>query len=259
MEKSKVWFWILFDIFIGVGVIVLLLGASSLARWGSSLPPARTVSVSAQGKTTATPDLAELTFSVVTQGKTPADLSSTNDQKMSAVVSFVASQGIASSDIQTVGYDLEPIYSSEPVQVQIYPPYIPVQPQTIVGYTLTDTVQVKIHDLTKVADVLGGLAPLGVNQIGGVSFTFNNPDSFTAIARADALKKAQAKAAEMATEAGASLGAVVNLNESSYLPVVERTAYSMNASVAVPSAAAPPVSPGTQDITDTVTVTYSLN
>jgi uncharacterized protein YggE len=260
METSKKWFWVLFDILVAAGVLVLLFGLwPAIGRWGAAMPPARTVSVSAQGQTTATPDLAVVSFSVVTQGKTPADLSDTNNTKMAAVISFVASQGIASSDIKTTSYDLEPNYGYVvPVNSPNMP--IPSYPQTIIGYTLTQTVEVKVHDLTKVADILGGLAPLGVNQIGGVSFTFNDPDGVVAIARADALEKARAKAAEMASEAGASLGVVVNLNESSYLPMYEKSVYGAGSSgmAAVPAAIAPPVSPGTQDITDTVTVTYEL-
>ena len=66
---------------------------------------------------------------------------------MSAVLQFVSSQGIASSDVATTGYDLQPNYSyytNTPVDIQ--------RPPTITGYTLTQTVQVKIRDLTKVAE-----------------------------------------------------------------------------------------------------------
>ena len=66
--------------------------------------------------------------------------------------------------------------------------------------------------------MLGGLAPLGVNQIGGVNFTFQNPDKFTAIARGNALTNAATEASELAGQAGASLGEVVTVTESSNVP-----------------------------------------
>ena len=260
MEKAKLWFWIVFDVLIAaVAIVVLFFLAPALGRWSNSFAPARTITVSAQGMTTATPDLAELTFSVVTQGKNPTDLSNNNNANMTSVLSFIASEGVASSDITTTGYDLEPNYGSVMESANlINGVMVPIRQQTIVGYTLTQTVTVKIHDLTKVASIMGGLAPLGVNQIGGVNFTFNDPDSVTAIARTDALSKAQAKASEMASDLGASLGAVVSISESSYLPQPQMYAANGVSSLAMPSAAVAPISAGTQDITDNVNVTYEL-
>jgi len=261
MEKAKLWFWILFDVLVGVvAIVVLFCLAPALGNWSGSFMPARTITVSAQGETTATPDLAELTFSVVTQGKDPAALSNNNNTSMSGVLAFVSSEGVASSDIKTTSYDLEPNYGS--IMVPTTPVngvMIPARQQTIVGYTLTQTVAVKIHDLTKVASIMGGLAPLGVNQVGGVTFTFNDPDAVTALARTDAMQKAQAKALAMAQAAGSSLGSVTNINESTYFPMMK--SYSEGASVsslAMPAAVSAPISAGTQDITDTVNVTYEL-
>ena len=94
-----------------------------------------------------------------------------------------------------------------------------INSNTIIGYTLTQSVEVKVRDFTNIAKLLGGLPPLGINQIGGVTFTFDNPDNVLAIARADAMAKAKAKAAEMAGEAGVSLGEVVNVQEYGNIPI----------------------------------------
>ncbi len=250
MNEAKLWFWIIFDVFIVVLIVAIwAVGVPSFVRYTNSLPPARTVTVSAEGKTTATPDLAELSFSVVTQGQDPQTLSSNNNSKMNSVMQFLSSQNIASSDIQTVSYDLEPNYQygsngGNP---------------TITGYTLTQGVEVKIHDLTQVASVLGGLAPLGVNQIGGVSFTFADEDDYIAPARTQAMQKAEQKAEQMASAAGASLGAVVTMSENSVVPVLPiYRAASASGMVVSTAASAPTIQPGSEDITDDVTVTYAL-
>jgi uncharacterized protein YggE len=170
---------------------------------------------------------------------------------MNAVLQFVTSQNIATSDIATTGYDLEPTYTYNDK----------TQNNTITGYTLTQTVTLKIHDLTNVATVLGGLTPLGVNEIGGVNFTFNDPDTFVALARVDAMNKAETKAVQMADQAGASLGEVVNVAENSYVPtpVTMYNAAMPMATMGVSSAASTPnIQPGSQDVTDNVTITYAL-
>jgi len=247
-------FWGLFTLLIAVLIVnVVFFVMPLIANLSASFTPAQTITVSAEGQTTATPDLAEINFSVVTQGTNPSDLETNDSQKSAAVMQFLTSQGIASSDIATTGYDLEPNYQYDKTTQRNY----------ITGYTLTDTVEVKIHDLTTVPAVLGGLAPLGVNQIGGVTFTFNDPDEFVAIARADAMTKAEAKATEIAGDAGVTLGRIMNINESENVPgplpyPIYAMASAGSGALSVPAAPNVSVSPGTQDVTDNVTITYEI-
>jgi uncharacterized protein YggE len=251
MNESKFWFWILLDALLVALVIGIVgIGFPSVVQWAASVPPVRTITVTAEGKTTATPDLAEITFSVISTGNDPQTLATNNTEKMNAAVQFLSSQNIATSDIATTGYDLEPAYNYDNTTQRNY----------ITGYTLTQTVTVKIHDLTKVATVLGGLTPLGVNQIGSVDFTFNDSDTFVALARVDAMNKAETKAVQMASQAGTSLGEVVNVMENSYVPqpvTMYNEAMPMAAGASA-GAAAPNIQPGSQDVTDNVTITYAL-
>ncbi len=250
MESTKNWFWILFDVLVAAAIIVVLFFVAPMVqRVGDSAVPARTLTVSAQGKTTATPDLAELSFSVVTQGQNPGTLSDNNNQKMNAVMQFVQSQGIATSDIATTNYNLQPNYQWDKNTSRNY----------ITGYTLTQTVEVKVRDIANVASVIGGLAPLGVNQIGGVDFTFADSETVLAAARADAFTKAREKAQTMAQEAGVSLGSVVNVSESNYIPGPMPVYAASNGIMGAGAAVMPTIQPGTQDITDNVTITYQLN
>jgi uncharacterized protein YggE len=249
MTKAKLWFWILMN---AVLVTVVLIGLGfvmpTLLMYERSLAPARTITVTAQGKTTATPDLAEINFSVLTQGQNPQTLSTSNNDKMNAVLDFVSAQGIASSDIKTTGYDLQPNYKYDEQ----------TQRNFIVGYTLTQTVTTKIRDLNKVATVLGGLAPLGVNQIGGVNFTFADPEARLAIARADAILKAQTKAWQMANQAGVWLGRAVNITENGNFPQPYYLNGDFSKAATAGGASAPSIQPGTQDVTDSVSITYSI-
>lgn len=247
MEKIKKWFWVSLTALVAVLAVGILFSAiPATVKFGNSFVPSHTLTVTATGKTTASPDLAEVTFSVVTQGQNPKMLSDSNNRKMSAVIQFVKSEAIADGDITTTGYDLSPNYQWDKFSQRNY----------ITGYTLTQTVQVKIHDLAKVAEVIGGLAPLGVNQVSGVAFMFNDNERVLAAARADAFAKATAKAQEMAAEAGVSLGSPVTVAETNYIPMPRP--YSLeSAGIGMGGGAvAPTIQPGTQDITDTVTITY---
>lgn len=249
MDKPKSYVWDVLALFLLVAVIFLFVGMGALSSWKASFGSARMLTITAQGMTTASPDMAEISFSVVTQGKDPQALSDDNNTKMGAVMKSLAAQGIAATDITTTGYNLQPNY--------IW--HQELKRNTIDGYTLTQTVQVKIRDLAKVATILGGLAPLGVNEISSVNYTFQDPNKFTGLARADALTKASKQASEMAAQAGAVLGEVITISETPNIPY-PMPAYLMNAGMgsSVKEAVTPTLAPGTQDVTDSVTVVYAL-
>ncbi len=249
MDRAKNVFWILLDVLIFILIFGGLVGVNALKRLGDSTVSARTVTVSAEGKTTAAPDLATISFSVLSQGVDPTSVSNDNNKKMSAVTQFVAAKGVESKDMQTTAYDLQPNYQYD----KNY------QNRTIVGYTLAQTVTIKVRDFTKIPDILSGLAPLGVNQIGGVNFSFEDQDKFIAIARNDAITKVKQKAIIMAQAAGASLGEVITVSENPNFPIPYYP-YAAKADVALGSGSpqAPQIQPGSEDVTDNVTITYSL-
>lgn len=248
MDKAKFYFWILLDLLV-VGIIVNLIFfvMPAVRRYGNSLMPTKTISVSAEGSTTVTPDLAEASFSVVSQGKNPTDLADSNNEKMSAVIKFLKSEGLDDKDIATTAYNLSPDYKYDEVKKLNY----------ITGYTLTQTVSVKMRDFKKVAEIVGGLTPLGVNQIGGINFTVEEPEKFLAIARADAFAKAKAKAAEMAAENGLRLGEILNIGEYQAAPVPYYESV-RSYGVAPQAAAVPTIEPGTQKISAQASITYEL-
>jgi uncharacterized protein YggE len=72
------------------------------------------------------------------------------------------------------------------------------------------------------------------------------------------MTNAEKKAGELAGEAGVSLGRVININESGVVPSpLPYPEYAM-AGAAANIASAPTVNPGTQNVTDNVTITYEL-
>src|SRR3990167_2390641 len=163
--------------------------------------------MSAEGKVTAKPDRATLSFSVVTQGKEASKVQAENDAKMKTVVDFLKSEGIADEDIKTSGYNLYPQYDYG------YPVSGETRPPTISGYNLTQTVSVKVSKLEDVSSIVGGLTSNGINQIDNVSYYIDDPDSLKAQAREEAIQKAKEKANKLAADLGVRLGKVINFSE----------------------------------------------
>ncbi len=221
-----------------------------LARFGWASPAptiAKTINISADGKVTVSPDTAVISFSVVTDGQTAEEVQQKNTLAMNKVTDYIKSQGVEAKDIKTSNYNLYPKYD-----------YINGK-QTAAGYSLSQTLEVKIRDLTKVGTILTGAIARGANQVSGVQYTVDNPDTYQAQARAEAFKKANDKAKELVKEAGVSLGRVVTFSESvsGGPPIYYDKAYGIGGG-GMASAPAPDIQQGSQDITVIVNVTYEI-
>ncbi len=246
--SAKNYFWILLDLLLaGIIVNLVFFVMPAVSEYRNSLSPSRTIVVSAEGKAVVSPDIAEISFSVLSRGQNPETVSSANNEKMSAVIVNLKSQGIDEKDIKTTSYDLSPNYDYDKNTGKSY----------IYGYSLSQTTLVKIRDLKKVAAVIGGLTPLGVNQIGTVSFTVDDPEKFLAEARKDAFKKAGVKAAEMVLQNGVRLGRVLSISEYQNVPIpfMSKPSFAMSAMSAAP---APAIETGIQEVKVQVSVTYVL-
>lgn len=249
-DTLKKYFWVLLNLALVALVILMVAAMPGVARYGEDMYPTRVISANAEGKATVTPDLAEISFSVVSRGQNPETLAAANTEKMNAVIASVKSQGIEDKDVKTTGYHLSPDYRYDEQ----------TQRNFITGYTLTQTVNVKVRDLSKVASLVGGLTPLGVNQIGGINFTVENQDAALAEARKEAIRKARAKAEEMALAAGARLGRLVTMSEYSGGPIgpyYSREAFGMGGDMV--KNLAPAIQPGSEELVVGVAVTYELD
>jgi uncharacterized protein YggE len=185
----------------------------------------------------------------VTIGADPTKIETDNVNEMNSAISFVKQEGVASTDITTTDYNLSPNYNYN----------YKTGKTTITGYTITETETVKIRDFTKIAPILAGLTNLGVNQISQISFSIEDPDTHLASAREQAFSKAQLKAQQMAADNGVKLGEIVNLMESTNSPGPIPVYSEMAASVpSVSAAATPTIQPGTQQLTDQVSITYAI-
>jgi hypothetical protein len=182
-----------------------------MVLWGALLPqeqyPARNISVSATGEVIAKPDIALVSFSIISEGKDTKVISDENNTQMQKAIDFLKEQGIDEKDIKTTEYNLSPVYSQpSPMSSMAFRP-------TIVSYSLTQTAQVKIRDFSKISDLIAQLAPLGVNRVSTVTFGIDDPEVYRATARAEAIEKAKEKAKIMAKDLGVSLGKVVSVSE----------------------------------------------
>lgn len=219
------------------------------AKWGIADPPGkdpRSITITAEGKTTAAPDTARIDASVVTDGKTADEVQQNNTSVANKVIDYLKSNGVESKDIKTTQYNLYPRYDYYNGR------------QSLAGFSLTQTMEIKIRNLQKVGELITGTVARGANQINSVSYFIDDPESLKAEARSQAFEKARAKAKEVARLAGVKLGDVVTFSESvnGYpMPIYER-AYSAGGYGG--GGISPDTQAGSQDIVVSVSVVFEI-
>ncbi|MDE2019266.1 MAG: SIMPL domain-containing protein [Patescibacteria group bacterium] len=262
---------------LGVAIIitVLLVGYAAISgvnSYGESIQPSsfRSFVATGEGKATAIPDVAEFSFQVITEGGSNiASLQTQNTASVNKAIAFVKSQGVADKDIQTQYYNINPRYQTyncrtipetagtgavSPSNVQ------PCPPSSIVGYTITQSIDVKMRDFSKIGSIMNGIVSAGANQVGSLSFTMDDPSSVQNQARANAIANAKAQAAVIAQAGGFKIGRLLSVQENNPYPIYAK-AYGMGGGAAMESAVAAPapaIQPGSQEISETVTLQYEI-
>ena len=207
----------------------------------------------------AVPDVAQFNFSVVTEGgKDLGALQAANTKKMNQAIDFVKNEGVDAKDVETQNYAISPRYQT----YNCYRPFEsgaePCPPAEIVGYTVSQDVQVKVRDFSKIGGILGGVVKVGVNTVSRLQFAIDDPESVKSQARAEAIGRAKAKAKEIAKAGGFGVGRLLGIDENSGTPPAYY-AYGAGAMMEKSATApTPAVEPGSQDVTVSVTLRYEI-
>ena len=227
-------------------ISLLLIGCESQETTGANGSQQTGVWVSGTGKVTAVPDVAIFSLGVEAQEKTVKEAQSEAISAMNAIITALKANGVAEKDIQTQWYNISPVMKwVEDTNEQI-----------TIGYKVTNMATVKIRDISKAGATIDAVAEAGGNltRINSISFTMNDPTAYNNQAREKAMQDANAKAEQMATLAGITLGKPIYISEtSSYIP----TPYYLK-DYAEGGSPSTPISPGELDITLTVQVGYAI-
>ncbi|BCI70914.1 SIMPL domain-containing protein [Sphingomonas paucimobilis] len=202
--------------------------------------------VSAEGRTTRVPDLATIRAGVVSQGPTAAAALSDNAARMQRVLAAVKRAGVADRDIQTATVQLQPQYR-----------YGENVPPVITGYQATNTLSIRFRDIAKSGSVLDALVAQGANQIDGPNLSLDNPDAALDEARADAVKRARARAELYAKAAGMRVLRIVSISENGENAGGPERPMMLRA-MAADAMPQTKIAPGERDVTVNVSVRFLL-
>jgi uncharacterized protein len=203
-------------------------------------------SVSGTGKATGIPDTALLSVGVTKTALTVADAQNQTNTATNKIIEDLKRLGIEEKYIKTTDYNVGPNYNYGRGA------------QNITGYTITQTLEVKISPIDIASKAIDVATLDGANLVNGATFTFSDKTKkdLENKARTEAVKMAKEKAQSLSATTGIRLGKIVDVQESNgYTP----RPVMMMASKAIEDnsgAGATQLAPGENSITIDITLSY---
>ncbi len=204
----------------------------------------KTLSVSGTGAVYVKADVATVYLGVYTEDKLASRAIEDNAATMTAVIDALRQLGFTDEDMQTSSYTVTPNYNWEIKEV--------------VSYQVTNMLQVKITDLTKVGPAIDAAASAGANRVDSIGFGISDATaaSMKLQAYTAAISDAKTKSDVITSGLGIKIAGVQSVTESSYYPTVEYRSYDVAASA--PSKAPTPVIEGDLSVTVTLNIVYLI-
>jgi hypothetical protein len=199
------------------------------------------ITVTGTGSGSGTPDQLTLSTGVQTSGGSVASALQRANRAVRAVTAALGRAGVRAADVQTSGLSIQPQYASNS----------PVPG----SYGVSESIQITLRDLSAAGSQISAAVRAGGNAIvvDGVSLSMNDTSALLSTARVRAVQNAKVKATQEARALGQALGPVVSVSEAA--PAQPLPEFPM---ASAGSRSSVPVSPGTQQLSVTVTVVFAL-
>jgi uncharacterized protein len=216
-------------------------GARAGALLTSTAGPAR-ITVTGTGTVSGTPNQLVLSMGVQVSAASVGTALQQANQAVRQVTAALRARGVAAADIQTSGLSIQPDYSGNS--------------PTPNGYGASESLSATLRQLDVAGAEIDAAVRAGGNAttVDGISLNLTDTSGLLARARAAAVADARVKASQYAQALGQPLGPVVSVSDQSSVQP-----FPFNAPAAASAGhAAVPISPGTQQLSVSITVVYAL-
>jgi uncharacterized protein YggE len=211
-------------------------GAQLTASSGSAR-----ITVTGTGTVTGTPGQLVLSMGAAASAGSVTGALQQADQAVNRVTAALRRDGVTAADIQTSDLSIQPSYSGNS--------------QVPDGYGVQESLTATLRNIAAAGSQISAAVAAGGNAttIDGISLNLTGDSGLLAAARAAAIGDAKTKAGQYARAIGQPLGSVVSITDQSQqlpLPV-----FGPNAASSAKSAV--PISPGSQQLSVSVTVVFA--
>lgn len=215
--------------------------------------PFSTITVSGSGEAFAIPDVALINFTITNDGESVKEAQDKTTEAIALNLKSIRDLGILDKDIKTTSYTSTPKYSGVPCTYYS----CRYNEQKIIGYTVSESIEVKLHDTSMTGAVLALLGENGVTLVYGPNYAIDDEDAVQALARANAIDMAKEKAKILAKDLDVKLVQIVSFQENGEMPYNYMGNDSFMA-MEKDASSIPEVPLGENKFTSSVSITYEI-
>ena len=227
---------------------ILLAGLSMFVQQPAPPPPGPPVLiVGGNASVMAVPDQATVRLGIVRQAPVAQTAQEQANAAAQEILNAVQRAGVPANQIQTARLVLSPVYAPRGPESRDAP--------RIVAYNATNTISIRLDNLSIVGAVIDAGLKAGANQLEGVIFGLRNDLPSRQQALRQAVEEARSKAQVMADTLRVGFGEVLEVSEGG-VSILDREP--VFAGRALAAAAETPVSPGQIEVRANVTIRYRI-
>ncbi len=218
-----------------------------------------TISVGGEGEVSAIPDIAVIDVSISKEAKTAKEATDSLNESIKSTLSYLSEKEIEAKDIKSEYGGIYPKYETQAVYCVTYP--CSKAKTTIVGYTATQNINIKIRVADNANEIRSGLVDLGLTNITGPNFSVDDEELLQEEARAKAILNAQQKAEKLAKNLNVKLGKVVGFYEegNEVFPMAyNKSSMAFGGDMEIMREEAPSLPKGENKISSKVNITYRI-
>lgn len=243
-----------FGVLLSIFVVAVTLYTFRAMGFIGSAPVTNVISVSGHGESFAVPDIATVSFSVEKTAKTVAEAQNQVTAVTNDVLTTLKTSGIAEKDIQTTSYDVNPKYEYQQTACSVN--FCPPSKQILIGYIVSNSIQVKIRAIDTAGEIIGVLGQKNVTNISGLTLAVEDDSAVKTEARNKAITQAKEQAQSIAKGLGVRLVRVTSFNESGSARPMYYVAKDM--AVSAEASLVPSIPIGQNKASSDVTITYEI-
>lgn len=252
------------DSWLKLGVVVavcttVVLSIGQLQRTGITIRDTGTVaggvqnsiSVSGEGKITATPDIVRVSVGVSELGKTTSEAQAQANEKLNQILAILEKNGVPEKKVQTSRLSFREEYDWKDGE------------RSVRGHRVEQTLDVEVPEIDtrpeRVTDILDALGQIDGVALNSVNFDIADKKEFFTQARAQAFEKAEQKAKELASLGDVKLLKPITISESqmNYSPMPYMRNVAMM-DMAESGGGGSRIPAGELDVTATISVVFGI-